>query len=101
MLDLIRFSSLIAGPVSAQPQPWRYAFAQRAQQFAGNKTGDADADHADDDLLVRAADIRVPDEETQPAAAGAADLAAPAGNHFRCDHDLPGDAHADRGADHD
>src|SRR5487761_2345973 len=85
----------------SQTQPGRDVLAQGAQQVAGNETGNADRDHADHDLIVRAADVGVPDEETQSAAAGAADLAAAAGDHLGRYHDLPGDTHADRRPHHD
>ena len=70
--DQIGFLHRSAANLSSQPQPWRHALTERAQQLARDKAGDANRDHADDDLLVRAADIGVPDEEPEAAAAGAA-----------------------------
>src|SRR6185369_8989724 len=63
---------------SSQPQPRRDAPAQCAKELARDEPRDADADHADHDLLVGAADVRVPDEKAETAAARAADLAPPA-----------------------
>src|SRR6202158_3417290 len=86
---------------SSEPQPRSNAFAQRAQELARDKSRDANADHSNHDLFVRAADVRVPDEESKAAAARAADLAPPARDHFRRHHDFPGNSHSDRRADHD
>src|SRR6202521_4356106 len=86
---------------SSEPQPRSNAFAQGAQELARNKSRDANADHSNHDLFVRAADVRVPDEESEAAAARAADLAPPARDHFRRHHDFPGNSHSNRRADHD
>ena len=52
-----------------QPEPRRDVLAERAQQFAGNEAGNADRNHSDHDLLVRAADVGIPDEKAEAAAA--------------------------------
>src|SRR5271166_4838573 len=84
-------------------QPGRHQLAQLAQQRARYVSGNPDADHAYNDLRIRAADVGIPDEEPEAAALGAAHRsgAAAAGNHFRRNHHGPGDPDADRRADGD
>src|SRR5712692_734664 len=84
-------------------QPRCHQLPELAQQRARYVTGNADADHADDDLRVGSADVGIPDEEAESAALGAAHGAgaAAAGNHLGGNHDRPGDADADGGTDDD
>src|SRR5437868_10985049 len=92
---------LSAGVVSSSLQPWRRVAAQPAQQLARRKAGNADRDHADDDLFVRAADVRIPDEEAESAAGADGAARAAARDHLGRHDDLPRNAHADSGADDD
>src|SRR5262249_40086109 len=93
--------ALIRLDLSSLAQPGGHQLAELAQQCARNVAGNADADHADHNLGVGSADVRIPDEEAEPAALGAthgARAAAP-GNHLRGDDYGPGNADAHRGAD--
>src|SRR5262249_23321836 len=89
--------------LSIYGKPGGHPIADFSQQCARNVTGTPDTDHSGDDLSIRAADIRVPDEESEPPTGRAAHRAgaAAARDHLGRDHDRPGDANTDGGADHD
>src|SRR5206468_283501 len=53
---------------SSRFQPRCRVAPEPAQELARRESRDADRDHADDDLLVRTADVRIPDKEAKAAA---------------------------------
>src|SRR5438034_1509386 len=72
---------------SSRLQPWRCVAAEPTQQLARREARDADRDHADNDLFVRATDVRIPDEEAQAAAGTDGAARAAARNHLGRDDD--------------
>src|ERR1700719_761441 len=81
----VKMRSLLHG--SDPPLPGRRQLAEKPNEPAREVTSNADADHPDDDLRIVAPHVGSPGEITEPGLAG---------DHFRRDHDLPGDPHADR-----
>src|SRR5437764_9312105 len=84
---------------SSRFQPWGCIATEPTQELARCEARNANRDHADDNLLIRAADIRVPDEEAESTARPDRSARAAARDHFGRDDDFPCDAHADRRSD--